>query len=724
MIRIPFLAAFAALSILAAPVFSAPSGGIFVPRNGGYEGCMGRSHVFVDRTAGGVIDFLKGDQPRAEKLARLDMVFAVKLRNAATPVEVRQSFDRSPEIIIIEEGNERTGIRVKFKLFDRTELYHGYGLTETWMYPDGTMFFSGGVCFEDSLAHAAVTDARLSLSLTDGYSTVTTGAAPSASDPSFALESARTLPLTDAAIPGRFLLLGGQGRPGLGMFWRTGKLDLYTWAARTYPDKNNTGAPSYFRWPTYLPQALPNLFSTATVPTHVRYGKGSADLLWLNGKSAGNVNPTFYTNLRFAVPTDAPQLRRHVEAERNLLTPKVRGGTIDDHERNHIGYIDNEGVYQIRKTGDPLTVTLPADPLGRTVYVKAICLDGHGAVTAELDGKPVVPHLVSEGGIADDPLAPLREQPEGPADMALVPVILGSSPRTLVIHETEGVQYAYQTRDSWRNVMCFSSETGKRRSGFRFSLVDGRMRNIRKYGDSGWALTENLLTWFKNCGQSPVDMIDQIRDFRVLKNGPDEAVFYYRSVDANERAQSEYTVRVPANAPAMTMRVSTTFTVLEYWPYTTNQFFDVFPFRGVDPREWWYDSVLWLTPDDRVKWESTKKWTFEGDKNLTEITGDGFFALCSADRGNMLILNRNFKPRLPVSYIICGNYIDYHMDVHFVDAQGRPKLPEKGFTMSMDYELALWGDAGTTREEIIEIGKRSLKAGKLVLPESGTRAGK
>ncbi|MDP2983780.1 MAG: hypothetical protein Q8O92_10680, partial [Candidatus Latescibacter sp.] len=260
-------------------------------------------------------------------------------------------------------------------------------------------------------------------------------------------------------------------------------------------------------------------------------------------------------------------------------------------------------------------------------------------------------------------------------------------------------------------------QTGKRWSGFRFSLVDGRARNIRKYGKPEWALTENLLTWFKNCGQSPVDMIDQIRDFRILKNGPDEAVFYFKSADANDRAQSEYTVRVPANAPAMTMQVSTKFTVLKYWPYTTNQFFDVFPFRGVDPREWWYDSVLWLTPDNRVKWESTRKWTFEGDTKLTQITGDGFFALCSSDKGNMLMLNRNFKPRLPVSYIICGNYIDYHMDVHFLDANGKPKLPEKGFTMSMDYEMALWGDSGATREEIIEIGKRSLKAGKLVLPE-------
>ncbi|MHB9030589.1 MAG: hypothetical protein ACYC9O_17630, partial [Candidatus Latescibacterota bacterium] len=556
--------------------------------------------------------------------------------------------------------------------------------------------------------------ARLSLALANGY-TSSVPARVSQSDTRSG--AAQTLSLTDAAIPERSLLITGKGKPGLGVFWRTGKLDLYTLARRTYADKNNTGAPSYFRWPTFLPQALPKMRSTEGTVTAVRYNKGQTDFLWLNDVPSKDINPTFYTNLRFAAPTDTESLKKFVDAERDLLTLKVEGGTIDDHERNHIGYIDNEGVYQVRKTGEPMTVTLPADPLGRTVYVKAICLDGHGAVVTELDGKPVVPHLASEGGIIDDPLAPIREQPEGPADMALVPVKLGDRPRTLVVRETDGVQYVYQTRDPWRNVMCFSSQTGKRWSGFRFSLVDGRARNIRKFDKPEWALSENLLTWFKNCGQSPVDMIDQIRDFRILKNGPDEAVFTFKSADANDRALSEYTVRVPADAPALTMQVSTTFTVKEYWPYATNQFFDVFPFRGVDPREWWYDSVLWLTPEGRIKWESTHKWTFEGDTKLQSITGNGFFALCSSDRGNMLMLNRNFNPRLPVSYIICGNYIDYHMDVHFVDANGKPKLPEKGFTMSMEYELALWGDGKTTREEIIEIGKRSLKAGRLVLPQ-------
>jgi hypothetical protein len=33
----------------------------------------------------------------------------------------------------------------------------------------------------------------------------------------------------------------------------------------------------------------------------------------------------------------------------------------------------------------------------------------------------------------------------------------------------------------------------------------------------------------------------------------------------------------------------------------------------------------------------------------------------------------------------------------------------------MEYDLAVWGDARTTREQLIEIGRKSIKAGRLVL---------
>lgn len=699
-----------AVAVSVAPC--APVGGIFIPRNGGYEGFMGKSHVFIDAVSGGTLEIVNGEWPDHETLARLEMRFAVTETGGSKPVEVRQAFDHTPKIIFIEEGNDRIGVRIKFKLFDKGNLYYGYAMTETWMYPTGEMYLTVAACFEDSLAHAEVTDARLSVRLSGKYDSVTpgTGSAQPAS-----LSTGRILKFDDKTLPGRRMTATGNGQNPLSFYWRTGKMEPFSWPARQKFDSTAIGAPSYYRWPTYLPQAFPGTFSGKYLEA-LQYQREGIDFLWLDRIPANEVDPTFTALLRIAAPGDAALVTDYVECEKKPVKLSVENGMVFADDQNAFGYVDNEGVYQIRKTGNPMVVTLPADSKRRTVRIKAICLDSCGAVVTKLDGKPVVPHLASEGGIADDPLAPIREASEGPADMALITVHLQDRPQKLTISEEDGVQFVYQTRDDWRNILCFSTKTGKRNSAFRFSLVDGRIRNMRKYGNREWALTENLLTWFKNCGQSPMDMIDRISDFRIVKNGPDEAIFYFRSMNANERAQSEYTVRVPADSPAVQLNVSTTFTVLKFWPYPTNQFFDVFPFRGVDPREWWYDSVLWLTPGGGTKWENTRTWQFEGDTDLTSITGDGFFALCSSDRGNMVMLNKNFKPLLPVHYSICGNYIDYHMDVHFLDGNGKPKPPEKGFTMSMEYDLALWGDRNTTREELIEMGKKSLKAKKLVFP--------
>jgi len=124
--------------------------------------------------------------------------------------------------------------------------------------------------------------------------------------------------------------------------------------------------------------------------------------------------------------------RAFVEAEREPVSLSVAGGGVvhgNLQSPTDKGYNDQEGCYEIRKTGDPLTVTLPADALARTIRVKAVALRGHGAVTAILDGKALVPQLTTDGGIADDPLAPIREQPEAPADAAMVTVKLSTSPR-------------------------------------------------------------------------------------------------------------------------------------------------------------------------------------------------------------------------------------------------------------------------------------------------------
>ena len=671
------------LAAMAAP----PRGGIFIPRNTGYEGRMGLAHVLFDRANGGVMSVVNGEWPNLQPLSQFSMVFNVQCANSDKASLVRQDFDHAPQFDFLEEGNDRIGMRVHFKLYDLANRYLGHGMTETWLYPNGEMYVTAGASFEGT-EPVQVTESRLEGTLPAAY----TLAAPA------------TAPITveEKEGTGKYALFTAPNLPGLAIYWRSKWKGFNTVVYRGL----GTGAPTYWRWPDYFCQA----YGGGAYPKQLEAEPGKAIFRWPVDAKPKSFNALF----RVAAPANEEQAKAYVAAERDLVKMTVTGGVIHG---NQNGYNDIEGAYELRKNADPMVVTLPADPAGRTIRVKAIALKKTGAVTAVLDGKSLVPQLSADGGIADDPLAPIHEQPEGAADMAMVTVKLTDKPQTLTFREVDGVQYTYQTRDAWREIDCFTTKGGGRNAGFRFSLIDGHNRDMRAYGHTDWALTENLLTWFTFCGYTPEQVMDQLRDFEVLKNGPDEAIFRYVSVNGTETGQSEFIVRVPADSPAMRMDVTATFTVLGPFPFNGVQFFDVFPFRGVWTQDWWYDEILWLMRDGRWKTMKTVSYKVDGDKKVESFAGGGFFGLYSSDRGNMLMLTKNFKPELPIEHIICGNYIDYHMTMKFPDVNGKPAYPTKGFTASMQYELAVWGDHRLTRKQLIDIGTKSLKANTLVLPE-------
>jgi len=713
------------------------AGGFFVPRNGSCEGRIGRAHVLFDATAGGALEVVEGEWPELRRLSRSVMAF--RLREDGKEIEVSQALDRSPELIPLEEGNRRIGMRVKFKLYDPSNIYRGYGMTEVWGYPNGEFFVTSAASFEGMATYTespdlktvklrqpthgfasipksgeakeAVTDAQLRISCGPKTTQLFMGSGP------IAAGKAISLPLSDPSLAGRYTAFGDGGKPALGVYWRSGNVEYSDFVSRRQDGKQ--GAPTYYRWPSYLKQTF-----YGKSPDTVEIDRSSFCFRWTRAPGA-LPNPTFTVAYRLVVPESVDELKSLVAAEREPISIKVTGGVPHGNPNRSklLGYNDQEGIYVVRKTADAMVVSLPADALKRTVRVKAVALLGNGAVVTRLDGKAVVPHLATDGGIADDPLAPIRTQPEGPANAAIVTVTLGDRPQELSFSEADGVQLAYQERDPWRNIACFTSKGGRRYSGFKFSLADGRLRDIRGYGQREWALKENQLAWFSWCGFTPEQVIDTLSEFEIVKNGPEEALFRYLSRNARDRAQSEYEVRVPAASSAMQINVTATFTVLESWPYPSAQFFDVFPFRGVEPEEWWYDEVLFMAPDGRVKWMRTREWTFHGDKALDSFAGSGFLALYSADRGNMLMLTKDFKPVMPASYIICGNYIDFHMALRF-GSRKKPQPPRKGFRAQMSYDLAIWGDGKTSREQLIEIGKKSIRAGRLVLPVRAADAAK
>ncbi|MBK8504424.1 MAG: hypothetical protein IPL46_20795 [Saprospiraceae bacterium] len=690
------------------------SGGVFIPRNGGFEGRIGLSHVFFNDSEGGIMTLVNGEWPGFNSLAGLDMVFKVQSLNSQDIIEVRQSYDKNPRILFLEEGSERLGLRVLFNLYDSNQVYHGHGMTEAWLHPDGQIFITAAAMFENRAAHEAVTYGSLDIATSHVLKSFKKGS-------------------IDMTSPSQQLFLTAKDQTndnsGLALYWKTGKMEHNTYIYRS--SFGLTGAPSYFRWPDYHRQA----YTQRTLPDYIDSegerapwppGRGKfvdqilqtengLSLLWPINQNETNPTASFNALFRLAWVGDQENARAFVEAERDPVTLSVEGGVIHG---NGKGYNDQEGCYEIRKTGDaPVEIGLPADPISRTIRLKFIGLTGHGAVNLKLDGKSLLPQLSTDGGIADDPLAPIHDQPEGPANAAFVTIKLTDKPQKLSLEETEGIQLVYQTRDPRRNFMIFSSKTGPSWAGLQFSLLDGHARHMRAYGHHDWALTENLLQWFAYMGYSPEQMLDQLRDFEIVKNGPDEVVFRYTSNNANDGAQSVFEVSARADAPAMHINVRANFTVLEQWPYKSVQFFDVFPFKGVEPEDWWYDNVLFM--DNELKWRTfeTVNQIYNGQQD-EHTTGPTFQGLYSSDRGNMLMLTKEFTHPLPTHYVICGNYVDLHSNVSFESIFDQPHTLEKGYEIGVEYELAIWGDEKLTRDALIDIGAKSLKAGTLVIPEN------
>ena len=123
--------------------------------------------------------------------------------------------------------------------------------------------------------------------------------------------------------------------------------------------------------------------------------------------------------------------------------------------------------------------------------------------------------------------------------------------------------------------------------------------------------------------------------------------------------------------------------------------------------------------DSEKKWRSYKtvSQTYQGQQDK-QSNGSTFQGLFSSDRGNMLMLTKNFSPNLPTHYVICSNYVDLHSNVLFDELILQPTSLQPGYEVSVEYELAIWGDEHLSREQLIEIAENSIDAGRLVLPDN------
>jgi len=367
--------------------------GVFVPRNGGVEGRLGASHTYLNATAGGVLEVVNGEWPKLNRLARAEPQFSLRLPPATAPSDVRQGFDRNPEIVYLEEGRERLGVRVRFKLYDAANGYHGHGMTEVWAYANGEVFVSCAASFEGMApAYAgggtvtvrvhkitgsqtcavplkdserpSVTAARVSIDCAETGKTPLSGSGPT--NPVTVQSAADGIAFGDTTLPGRYIVVNPGTEQALGLYWRSGRSESANYIFRKEGD-----APTYYQWPGFLLQAYGGhgLRQIRAAGDHVW-------LEWVDDRFDPGPNSEFTASFRLMAGAGEPDVKSRVAAEREPLSLSIEGGIAHARDGRLNGYNDMEGVYEALKTNNPVRITIPSSPQTGFLRVKIVGLSG------------------------------------------------------------------------------------------------------------------------------------------------------------------------------------------------------------------------------------------------------------------------------------------------------------------------------------------------------------
>jgi len=710
-----------------------PSDAVFQARGRFVYATAGDYAVAYDQACGGVMTFGLGADHQGVEQSPSPLVapsalppsclrpvigpVAVRVRLTCTAqaeaddyqksVLIKQEYDCQPRLSFLEEGPQRVALRVEYRLLDELGHYHGDGLLEAYLYPEGDLVFQNALRLIDNLSHSVVQDAWLELPVAN----CSGGELGTGDRLQFDASSPVCVGLQDE-LPGRYALLGTKGGPSAALYWHAHE-DLFDWAA-----SHGITPPYYEKWPRKYDQGWGA--RTASWPTHPSArlcveptdGGMVTRLQWLTDQQLPASGLCCRGIAVLSLADSAAELRRRVGWFQNPVLPEATEGAVFRQ------FDEADGALEIAQKEAQARIVLPADAEERVVRFRIFRNLRHpfhaGAITLTCDGQPLRAQLISEGEYTDDPLVVTPFHKHGTTDEAIASVSLrADGPRVIEYHEQAGVQACYQRRSEHRNIV-FWSDKNPRRGLFELSLADLRARHFVSHGQTEPAIWENELTGFLCSYIFERDYMVNLREFRIEKNGPDAVELYWRSVNGNDRCQSETWLRVPYDYPRFRMEVALRVTVLESWTHNRLEVYDIFPYPTRIPRNWHYQTLLHANTEGGL-WITEPQAGFdslitEGPAN--QFTGAALFTMFASDLGNLVVYMHDIEPPgTVVHHGLCYNYTDHHVTLDLKEA------PQPGDVFGIKYELELFGDAQTTLEQVKQIAEQSLQAGGIRIPE-------
>ncbi len=695
--------------------------GVFVDCRTHWKGRIGNIAASFAKYKGGVLEIGPDGKDTGVGLSRSILHIAARMRlvchsEDGTPdhgqsVLIRQENDPAPKFHFLEEGPVRIGMRIFFDLLDEHGHYHGDGRQDIWIYPEGDLHITTALKTADLAGHGPVQDAYLEIQGEPDCQEIALGTK------TITGPEAQTIPFGEQ-LPGKSILLKGK-HTSTALYWARDKGHALDWTT------DHGRVPPFYasHWPTGMQQwGWHNMgwaCDSGNVTASVTEQGPNIRLNWLEG-AAINGDTTHAATLVVSHSDNVPDLERRISAVQNPLKPTVSAGRFRC-------YSDEDGVYEIEQ-GDPTQVhiTFPPDPLERTArlrfYRRKTDPRHRGAVTATVNGQPILPQLISEGELTDDicVVMEMSHRNDSVDHVVLSTPLNRNTPTEICIKKTPGIQAVYQSESTGvdlqrragnrRDLVIWSSHN-KQRPAFELDLFSCAVHRVTDHNQTEPAVWEIPMAWFKSCGNSKHQYCNFIKDFVIEKNGPDEIALYLRGTNPNQRAQSELWLSMPYNHPRPRMNVRMRMEILQQWDDPNIEFSDIFPYPSRLVETWFHDMVLFVQRD-----KTSTIYTYRPDTSVSspgESNDDRlFYGLFATDRGNVLTLIKNPQhPEQKLHYSVCGNYIDVHVNLN----PGEAPVPA-GKTFEIEYIFELYGDANTTADEIKQIGLKSLESGDIVTP--------
>ena len=695
--------------------------GFFHRRGAFLAGSIGSLRARWDRHHGGAQTI----RPTRNGSGPVHVATRVRLLREGRPVIIRQEDDPDPRLVICEEGPERIALRVMYSLIDAKGAYHGDGLTDTILYADGEVRLAFGLRLVDGAAHNAATDAWVEITAGGDLEGVRVGTRGGSSLGLAELSRSRSYRF-GRGLPGRRVLV--EGRRGAAAFgWYSdngsatddlGGVGLWHGPQDRSPYYDTWGH-LYGQW-----QGLQGWGASKSGRLVVRPSENGVGLAWhwlLGADQPCSDKAGLKAMIGLFFDADPRTAAQRVADFQNPIAPRAEGA-----EFRCLDVVENVLLY--RKTGREMKLTFPRDRLARKVRVRAFGIDGSGAVVVKANGRQLTPHVLSLGGMTDDPYGPNLARPgdrfvpvigdlsKGPHHVVFSVGLSARKKTVVTLREGPGINLAYVKWDDRRTYVIRTSSMPARPAA-TFSTRTLCLHDLRGVpagrdgADRGPALIRVPLYWYPTNVQTRGECFNELKRLRVAANGPDRLAFEVTSTDPDRRARSTASVEIPAPTDALVVNTTARLKILKPLPLPAIQYLNSFPSNSWQPEDWPDDWIVLVTADGRRMYEPFKKPRDKRRKWDHIRTWRGRLALVqgAADRGNIFVLAECRRPRGQLNgYMLCPVWLDSHFTFEGLKTPLKP-----GRSFEVRYSIGIHGDRRLSRADAVEIARRAVAAGRL-----------